>query len=125
MIDHTSLGVRDCNRAVAFYTACLAPLGYAWQHLKLDEAAFGAQQDWGFFVYPAAPDKSVVGERNQVAFRAPSRDAVSSFNRIAVEHGGRQVRPFGSRPDIGPEYFGAALNDPDGHTIEAVFWGRA
>jgi len=125
MIDHTSFGVRDYDRAIAFYTACLAPLGYALQRLKPDEAAFGTQQDWGFFLYPASPGESIVGERNHVAFRAPSREAVTSFNLAAVEHGGQQVRPVGVRPDIGPEYFGTVLTDRDGHTIEAVFWDRA
>src|SRR5436190_1362012 len=60
MIDHTSLGVRDYDRAIAFYTAILAPLGYALQRRKPDEAAFGTELDWGFFLYPVAPDKSIV-----------------------------------------------------------------
>ena len=124
MIDHTSLGVSDYDRAVKFYTAILAPLGYALQRLKPDEAAFGTAQDWGFFLYPAAPGKSIVGERNHVAFRAPDRDAVASFSRIATEQGALQVRPVGPRPDIGPEYFGTVLTDLDGHTLEAVFWDR-
>ncbi len=125
MIDHTSLGVRDYDRSVAFYIAVLAPLGYALRRLKPDEAAFGAGQDWGFFLYPAAPGASIIGERNHVAFRAPSRDAVAAFSRIAMERGGAQVRPVGPRADISPEYFGAVLTDPDGHTLEAVFWDRA
>ncbi|MFT3722387.1 MAG: VOC family protein [Hyphomonadaceae bacterium] len=125
MIDHTSLGVRDYGRAVAFYTAILAPLGFSLQREKPDEAAFGTSQDWGFFLYPAAPDKGIVGERNHVAFRAPSREAVTAFNRIAVENGAKQVRPVGPRLDISPEYFGTVLTDPDGHTLEAVFWDRA
>jgi catechol 2,3-dioxygenase-like lactoylglutathione lyase family enzyme len=124
MIDHTSLGVRDYDRAVKFYAAILTPLGYALQRLRPDEAAFGTPQDWGFFLYRAAPDKSIVGERNHVAFRAPDRDAVASFNRIATEQGARQVRPVGPRPDIGPDYFGTVLTDLDGHTLEAVFWDR-
>lgn len=124
MIDHTSLGVRNYDHAVAFYTAILAPLGYTPQRLKPDEAAFGTAQDWGFFLYPAAPEKSIVGERNHVAFRAPDREAVAAFNRIATERGGKQVRPAGPRPDIGPEYFGTVLTDLDGHTLEAVFWDR-
>ena len=124
MIDHTSLGVRNYERAVAFYAAILAPLGYALQRERPDEAAFGTHEDWGFFLYPAAPEKSIVGERNHVAFRAPSRDAVAAFNRIAREHGAGEVRPAGLRPDIGPQYFGTVLTDPDGHTLEAVYWDR-
>jgi catechol 2,3-dioxygenase-like lactoylglutathione lyase family enzyme len=124
MIDHTSLGVRDYDRAVAFYTAILAPVGYDIQRRNSEEAAFGTAQDWGFFLYPAAPEKSIVGERNHIAFRAPSREAVAAFNRIATAQGGKQVRPVGPRPDIGPEYFGTVLTDLDGHTLEAVFWDR-
>lgn len=124
MIDHTSLGVKDYDRAVAFYTACLAPLGYAPQRIKPDEAAFGTTQDWGFFLYPVAADKSIIGEKNHVAFKAGGKDQVAEFNRIAVAHGARQVRPVGPRPDIGPEYFGTVLTDLDGHTLEAVFWDR-
>ena len=124
MIDHTSLGVRDYDRALEFYAAVLAPLGFALQRRKDDEAAFGTEQDWGFFLYPAAADKSIIGERNHVAFRAPGKDAVADFNRIAVERGGKQVRPVGLRPDISPAYFGTVITDPDGHTLEAVFWDR-
>ena len=124
MIDHTSLGVRDYDRAVGFYTAILAPLGVSLQRRRDDEAAFGTEQDWGFFLYPAAPDKSIVGERNHVAFRAPSKDAVAAFHALAIEQGARQVRPVGGRPDISPEYFGTVIIDPDGHTLEAVFWDR-
>ena len=124
MIDHTSLGVRDYDRAIAFYTALLAPLGFSLQRRKDDEAAFGTTQDWGFFLYPAAAGKSIIGERNHVAFRAPDKDAVAAFNRVAVEQGGLQVRPVGPRPDISSEYFGTVVTDPDGHTLEAVFWDR-
>ena len=125
MIDHTSLGVGNFARAIAFYEACLKPLGYALQRTKPDEAAFGTDRHWGFFLYPAAPEKSVVGERSHVAFSAGGREAVGVFHRIAVENGGKSVRPPGPRPDIGPEYFGTVVTDPDGHTLEAVFWDRA
>jgi catechol 2,3-dioxygenase-like lactoylglutathione lyase family enzyme len=125
VIDHTSLGVRDFDRAVAFYTACLAALGFAPQRVTADEAAFGTARDWGFFLYPVAAGKGIVGEKNHVAFRAGSRDAVAAFHRAATEHGATQLRPVGPRPDIGPEYFGTVLVDPDGHMLEAVFWDRA
>ena len=124
MIDHTSLGVRDYDRAVAFYTHCLAPLGYAPQRVAPAEAAFGTAQDWGFFLYPAAPDKNIVADRQHVAFKAGSREAVAAFHRHAVENGATELRPVGPRPDIGPEYFGTVLTDPDGHMIEAVYWER-
>ena len=124
MIDHTSLGVRDFLRAIEFYTACLKTLGYAPQRIKPDEAAFGTPESWGLFLYPVAPEKTVVGERNHVAFAARGKSQVEDFHHIAVGNGAKSVRPPGPRPDIGPDYFGTVLTDLDGHTLEAVFWDR-
>lgn len=125
MIDHTSLGATDYDRAVAFYKTCLKTLGYDLQRLKPDEAAFGTPESWGFFLYPAAAGKTVVGERNHVAFNARSRGQVTAFHKEALANGAREVRPPGERPDISPEYFGTVITDPDGHTLEAVYWARA
>lgn len=124
MIDHLSLGAKDYARAVAFYGACLAPLGYSLQRDTGAEAAFGTEPNWGFFIYPVGEEAKSVGERTHVAFAAPGRAAVEAFSRIAVEHGAKAVRPPGPRPDISPEYFGTVLTDPEGHTLEAVFWDR-
>jgi catechol 2,3-dioxygenase-like lactoylglutathione lyase family enzyme len=125
LIDHTSLGVRNYDRSVAFYTSCLQALGYDLQRLKPDEAAFGVPERWGFFLYPADAGKPVVGERNHVAFTANSREQVEAFHRAGLAGGGKQVRPPGERPDISPDYFGTVLTDPDGHTLEAVYWSKA
>lgn len=125
MIDHTSLGAKDYPRAVAFFSAALAPLGYALQRDTGAEAAFGTERDWGFFVYPVAPDATHIGEKTHYAFSAPSRAAVEAFNRACAEQRARTTRPPGPRPDISPEYFGTVLVDPEGHTLEAVFWDRA
>ena len=122
MIDHTSLGVRNYTQAVTFYTACLAPLGYAPQRVQDDEAAFGTPEAWGFFLYPA--QGSLVGDRAHIAFSAPAREAVETFHREAASRGATTVRPPGPRPDISPEYYGTVVKDADGHTLEAVFWAR-
>jgi catechol 2,3-dioxygenase-like lactoylglutathione lyase family enzyme len=124
MIDHTSLGVKDFDRAVQAFTAMLKPLGYALQRLKGDEAAFGTEAHWGFFLYPAGSDKIVVGERAHVAFAASSRTQVEEFHRAAAVHGAKSLRPPGARADISPEYYGTVVADADGHTLEAVFWDR-
>ena len=125
MIDHTSLGVKDFERAVAFYSACLGPLGYSLQRMTASEAAFGVEADWGFFLYPVTETASSVGERTHVAFRARSRDAVVAFHRTAIANGATSIRPPGGRPDISPDYFGAVLVDPEGHTLETVGWSKA
>ena len=122
MIDHTSLGVRNYRQAVTFYSACLAPLGYGLQRDTGEEAAFGSKEVWGFFLYPASSAAPIVGERNHVAFRAPHRAAVEAFYEAALSLGAVSKRPPGGRAEIAPNYFGAVLIDPDGHTLEAVHW---
>jgi catechol 2,3-dioxygenase-like lactoylglutathione lyase family enzyme len=73
MLDHVSLGTHDLDRAVAFYTAVLAPFGYALQRCDDNEAAFGTATDWVFFLYPLTPTDHAPGARTHVAFRAASR----------------------------------------------------
>lgn len=38
----------------------------------------------------------------------------------AVANGATVVRPAGEHPDIGPDYCGAVLLDPDGNKLEIV-----
>ena len=89
------------------------------------EAAFGVETDWGFFLYPVASTASIVGERNHVAFRASDRRAVEAFHASALANGAVSTRPPGGRPEISPDYFGAVLVDPEGHTLEAVVWSKS
>jgi catechol 2,3-dioxygenase-like lactoylglutathione lyase family enzyme len=55
-----------------------------------------------------------------LAFAADTREAVDSFHRAALQHGGRDDGPPGLRPAYGPGYYAAFVVDPDGHRVEAV-----
>lgn len=55
-----------------------------------------------------------------LAFSAPSREAVDSFHKNALENSGHDNGPPGLRPHYGPTYYAAFVVDPDGHHIEAV-----
>ena len=46
--------------------------------------------------------------------------AAAAFVAAAMALGASVVRPAGKRPDISPDYFGAIIDDPDGHRIEVV-----
>ena len=122
MLDHISLGVRDLARARRFYDAALAPLGYRCVRAKDDELAFGTDDLYGFWLYPAPGDAPIVGARAHVALAAPSRDGIAGFHAAAVTHGAEVLRAPGPRPDVSPRYFGAIVKDLDGHTIEVVHW---
>jgi catechol 2,3-dioxygenase-like lactoylglutathione lyase family enzyme len=118
MIDHVSLGSRIYAEAVAFYVRALAPLGITLQRDTGKEAAFGRDDDWMFFIYPAADDATVTAPGMHVAFRTASRAAVEQVHADALAAQGRDIFTPRMRPDISSTYFGAMFHDLDGHRIE-------
>lgn len=65
---------------------------------------------------------TVAGARMHVAFRADSRRAVQTFYDTALALGASPLpdRAPAERPQFGPDYFGAVLQDPDGHALEVL-----
>jgi len=122
MIDHVSIGTRDLQRALDFYTACLAPLGYTVQHQDATLAVFGTDGNWSFIAYPAQDDSPLQGQRAHIAFSAPSKEATQAFHAKAIELGAQTLREPGLRPDVNERYYGAIITDPDQHMIEVVHW---
>ena len=126
MLHHISLGAEDIERAVRFYDAALAPLGYVrvWTDLRPGEVG----QAIGYGT-PGSGDELAIKQVMQpipsipgfhVAFSAPSRAAVTAFHAAALAAGGRDGGPPGLRPAYGPNYFAAFVVDPYGHRLEAV-----
>ncbi|MBB3120251.1 VOC family protein [Pseudoduganella violacea] len=124
MIDHVSIGTRDLPRALAFYTACLEPLGYSVQHQDGGQVIFGANGHWSFAIYPAQNGDALVGHRAHVAITAPSQEAAQAFYSKAIELGASKLREPGLRPDINEKYYGTMVFDPDQHQIEVVHWSK-
>jgi N-acetylglutamate synthase len=126
MLHHISLGALDIERAVRFYDAVLAPLGYmrVWSDLRPGE--HGQAIGYG----PAgSDDKLAVKQVSEpipsipgfhVALAAPSRASVAAFHAAALCAGGTDNGPPGLRPDYGPNYYAAFVVDPEGHHLEAV-----
>ncbi|MGX1790054.1 VOC family protein [Bosea sp. NPDC055332] len=128
MLHHLSLGVADIERAVAFYDAVLAPLGYVrvWSDLRPGESnqavGYGVAGGGDALALKHCPDgQRPPGPGFHVAFAASSRAAVDEFHRVALQHGGRDNGAPGVRAHYGPHYYAAFVIDPDGHNIEAVF----
>lgn len=125
MIDHTGINVADLARAVAFYEAALAPLGYAVTLRLADVAAgFGAVRDarpgadpgGDFWLSRGTPQTP----RVHIAFRANSHTEVAAFYEAALAAGGTDNGAPGYRPHYHPHYFAAFVLDLDGYNIEAV-----
>jgi catechol 2,3-dioxygenase-like lactoylglutathione lyase family enzyme len=121
MFNHLSFGVSDLGRASHFYDDVLGTLGYRRTHSTDREAAYGPGDTMLFWLYPVADTTTALAApRMHLAFDAPSEGAVEAFVARAVALGAKVVRPAGKRPDISNDYFGAIVDDPDGHRIEVV-----
>ena len=118
MIDHVSLGTNRYAEAVAFYRQVLAPLGLALQRDTGQEAAFGTEDKWWFFLYPAPAEDRVTAPGTHLAFAAASRAQVAAVHEAALASAARDIFTPRLRPDIDDRYFGAMFHDLDGHRIE-------
>jgi catechol 2,3-dioxygenase-like lactoylglutathione lyase family enzyme len=124
MIDHIGFPVSDYERAKAFYTAALAPLGYTLIMEVGADKTESASPAAGFGAN-GKPDFWIGGEGRidrplHVAIAAKDRSAVDAFYAAALGAGGRDNGSPGLRAHYHPHYYGAFVLDPDGHNIEAV-----
>src|SRR4051794_2319521 len=115
MIDHISLRVSDLPRAVDFYKAALAPLGYEVLMEFPDTIAMGAG---------GKPDLWITGTDEPVnpthIALSSVREAVNAFHRAALTAGGTDNGEPGLRPDYHPHYYAAFVTDPEGNNVEVV-----
>ena len=130
-IDHLDLVVSDLERALGFYEALLAPLGYERTReiegeqgeriaymsragsrgaLGLREAHDGREQ--------RPFDRYEIGVHH-VCFGAPDREAVDAVFAAGVEAGAR-VESVPREYDYTPGYYSAFLRDPDGIKLEVL-----
>ena len=119
MFDHLSLGVRDLAAAKRFYDAVFAPLGAANSWMNETEMAYGPNGQRLFWLYPIA-DGRVAGLGAHIAFRADTQSQVDDAYDAALANGATSLRAAGLHPEIGPDYYGAIVLDPDGNKIEIV-----
>jgi catechol 2,3-dioxygenase-like lactoylglutathione lyase family enzyme len=117
MYDHIGLHVGNLDASISFYTATLAPLGYALCTKDETYAGFGPKGEPALWLY-LKPGQGHTGVH--VAFRAPDHAAVGKFHSEGLKAGGRDNGAAGPRADYSPTYYAAFLIDPDGNNIEAV-----
>ena len=115
MLDHLTLRVHDLAASKAFYLATLKPLGYAAIMDFPEGCGLGAggKPDLWLVHDPAASPQ-------HVAFAAPSRAAVDAFHAAGLAAGGHDNGAPGLRLHYHPNYYGAFVDDPSGHHMEAV-----
>ncbi|RLB36936.1 MAG: VOC family protein [Deltaproteobacteria bacterium] len=123
MIDHVSLSVENLERAKAFYSKALSPLGLALV-AELSAEQTGSVAMLGFGV--GRKSSFWVAERGRqtpnahICFRARSRAAVQAFHDAALRGGAQDHGGPGTRPKYHSAYYAAFVLSPEGHNIEAV-----
>jgi catechol 2,3-dioxygenase-like lactoylglutathione lyase family enzyme len=115
MLDHVSLHVEDLPRALAFYRAALAPIGYTVA-IEFPNAA-GLGESGKLDLWLAATDKPI--RPLHIAFRS-TREQVDAFHGAALAAGGTDNGAPGLRADYHPHYYAAYVIDPEGNNIEVV-----
>jgi len=120
MLDHLGVIVQSSDVSKRFYTAALAPLGYALIEEQAGWVGFGPSGKPLFWIGTSkSPDCSLSGPLH-IAFTALDRPAVTAFYAAAIEAGATGNGPPGLRSEYHANYFGAFVIDPDGNNIEAV-----
>jgi catechol 2,3-dioxygenase-like lactoylglutathione lyase family enzyme len=118
MWDHVTIRASDRDASRRFYETVLATLGRSPSHVG-DEFV-----EWDDFSLAEARADRPPTRRLHLAFAAPSRAAVDSFWRTAVDAGFRSDGEPGLRPEYHSEYYGAFVVDPDGNSAEACIGHR-
>jgi len=121
MLGHLSFGVADLARAIRFYDAVLAPLGYVRVWTVERQAGYGPPGGGDKLALKLQPAPVIPpGPGFHLALVAPSPAAVDRFHAEALRAGGSDEGAPGPRPHYGPTYYAAFVRDPDGHKLEAV-----
>jgi len=115
MLDHVSLRVQDLPRALAFYKAALAPIGYAVGMEYPGGAGLGEPGKLDLWI--SLTDKPI--HPTHLAFRT-DRARVDAFHAAALAAGATDNGPPGVRTDYHEHYYAAFVLDPEGNNIEVV-----
>ena len=117
MIDHVGMQCRDLEASKAFYDQVLATLG--GKRIMDFGQAVGYGTDFPDFW--VGRQRTGDGFReSHLAFRAPSREAVTAFFEAALAAGAEALHEPRLWPEYHAGYFGAFVRDPDGNNVEAV-----
>jgi lactoylglutathione lyase len=122
VFSHIFVGVRDFDRALAFYNPLMSVLGNTARFCERERPWAGWQSNPGprpLFLIGSPYDKLAhrPGNGQMVGFLAGSRQLVDQAYRVALESGGTSDGAPGLRPEYHDCYYGAYFRDPDGNKL--------
>jgi catechol 2,3-dioxygenase-like lactoylglutathione lyase family enzyme len=122
VFSHIFVGVKDFDRALAFYKPVMevlgAPLRFidagrpwaGWQSLPNPRPLF-------LIGTPFDREKHAAGNGQMVAFLAKDRVTVDEVHRVALALGAVSEGEPGLRPEYHANYYGAYIRDPEGNKL--------
>lgn len=119
-LDHITVKVRDFKSARRFYQAALGELGMNVNSEFPSAFGLGSKDQRIFWV---ARDRNASGH-GHYAFRVDHPEEVDAFHEAALAAGGVEHGKPGPRPDYGPNYYAAFVEDREGNNIEVVCYAR-
>ncbi len=119
-LDHISCPVRDLKAARRFYGAALGAIGMKINMDVRTAFGMGSRNEKVFWL---SRDKKASGG-GHYAFRVDHREEVDAFYEAALAAGGTDNGKPGPRPDYGPTYYAAFVEDREGNNIEVVCYAR-
>lgn len=122
MLSHIFVGVKNFDRALAFYRALMPVLGIQERFCERERPWAGWQSHPDprplFLIgipYNAQPHE--VGNGQMVAFLATSRAVVDQAHAVALANGGTSEGAPGLRPEYHANYYGAYFRDTEGNKL--------
>jgi catechol 2,3-dioxygenase-like lactoylglutathione lyase family enzyme len=122
MIGYVTIGTNDLSRAAKFYDALLAELGGKryMENERLIAWSAGPTLPGIGVCKPYDGNSATIGNGSMVALNVDSQDKVKTLYQLALQHGGKDDGPPGTR--FG-NFYAAYFRDPDGNKLNAFCMG--
>lgn len=122
MFSHIFIGVKDFDRALAFYRALMPVLGVKERFCERERPWAGWQSHPGprplFLIgTPFDGQGHDAGNGQMTAFLAASREVVDQAHAVALANGGTSEGAPGVRPEYHANYYGAYFRDTEGNKL--------
>jgi catechol 2,3-dioxygenase-like lactoylglutathione lyase family enzyme len=124
MFSHVFIGVRDFERALAFYAPLMDRLGIAQRFVDRTRPWAGWQMSGQarplFLLGVPLEGEHAPGNGQMTAFLASDRATVDAVHALALAQGAGDEGKPGLRPEYHAHYYGAYFRDPDGNKLSVV-----
>ncbi len=122
MLSHVHIGVKDFDRAFAFYAGLMRELGYPLRFCEPERPWAGwmpPDKDRPLLLIgrPYNREPATAGNGQMVALLAATRDTVDRCYAWALAAGAQSEGAPGLRPEYHSSYYGAYFRDLDGNKL--------